>query len=416
MKQERLKLFAVLASNLFEASSAMEKVGENPGGAELIKHLHKDLKLPHDVEWGDLPGISWSEFKDTRYANWILLKGSKGTGAIKASSTNGNYDALASTGGEIFRDEDDRGGNCLVFLKQHIGKIRGLYGGPVKTTKSYGSINKDKIDVRKSTVRINYGGEGYTSIPTVVFSEPEAGGMRAEGEAIVQGGKVVAVKILSRGDGYNGPIKVDFVGGNPKHKAKSFTIKPSNPVLPYPEKIKGRNEKNKQQAKTISEKELVTKFRSLWFKAGTEAMKDMEGFIIHQIKNGAYAKADARLNRLKNIKTALGAVESQLYSKSKDEKGKKALKFNSQARMEDIPGIFSSAIHNAIILSAGHFYPDETGEIRTGGGYGRRSSSSASYQAQGDTGVKHLLSDIAAGDMEKMKTILGFFKRSLMTS
>ena len=114
----------------------------------------------------------------------------------------------------------------------------------------------------------------------------------------------------------------------------------------------------------------------------------------------------------------MGSVESQLYSKSKDEKGKKELKFNSQARIEDIPGIFSSAIHNAIILSAGHFYPDETGEIRTGNGnaYGRRSSSSASYQPQSDEGVKHLLSDIAAGDMEKMKTILGFFKRSLMTS
>ena len=52
---------------------------------------------------------------------------------------------------------------------------------------------------------------------------------------------------------------------------------------------------------------------------------------------------------------------------------------------------------------------NETGEI-TRGRYG-----DPGLQAERQEGVQHLLKDIANGDQQKLGTVLGFFKRTLIT-
>jgi hypothetical protein len=56
-------------------------------------------------------------------------------------------------------------------------------------------------------------GNGYTSVPTVTFSAPPAGGTTATGTAIVNGQKVTSVTLTNPGSGYTSPPTLSFSGG-----------------------------------------------------------------------------------------------------------------------------------------------------------------------------------------------------------
>jgi hypothetical protein len=131
MQPNTLKLFAQFCeSYLPEASSSMELIQQHPGGSQVIKKLHTDQKLGHDISYGPVAKISWSELKDSYRGAWVLIQGDKGTGAIKASGGNtGDYFAVASSGGETRSMNDSRGGNVLDFLKGEIGGLRKFYVG-----------------------------------------------------------------------------------------------------------------------------------------------------------------------------------------------------------------------------------------------------------------------------------------------
>jgi len=131
MNPQTLKLFAQFCeSYLPEASSSMALIQQHKGGAEVIKKLHKDQKLGHDITYQPVAKISWSELKDSYRGAWVIIQGDKGTGAIKASGGNtGDYFAVASSGGETRSMNDGRGGNVLDFLKGEIGGLRKFYVG-----------------------------------------------------------------------------------------------------------------------------------------------------------------------------------------------------------------------------------------------------------------------------------------------
>jgi hypothetical protein len=131
MNSQTLKLFAQFCeSYLPEASSSMAVIQQHKGGAEVIKKLHKDQKLGHDITYQPVAKISWSELKDSYRGAWVIIQGDKGTGAIKASGGNtGDYFAVASSGGETRSMNDGRGGNVLDFLKGEIGGLRKFYVG-----------------------------------------------------------------------------------------------------------------------------------------------------------------------------------------------------------------------------------------------------------------------------------------------
>jgi hypothetical protein len=138
MRSEAFQLFAQMCESVLdEASTSLSLIQNNPGGAEVIKKLHKDLKLAHDQDYKSVPKISWSELKDSYRGAWVIIQGDRGTGAIKASGgTTGSYEAVASSGGETRSVNDSRGGNVIDFLKGEIGKLNKFYVGKNTTTVS----------------------------------------------------------------------------------------------------------------------------------------------------------------------------------------------------------------------------------------------------------------------------------------
>jgi hypothetical protein len=129
MRTESYQLFSqLLEGYLNEASTSLSLILDNPGGKQVVKHLHTDMGLAHDQDYRQVEKISWSELKDARRGAWVIIKGTTGTGAIRATSS-GTYEATASSGGEVETTSDGRGGNIIDFLKSKIGKLNKFYVG-----------------------------------------------------------------------------------------------------------------------------------------------------------------------------------------------------------------------------------------------------------------------------------------------
>ena len=289
MRPESYLLFAqLLEGHLLEASSAMPVLAAKPGGPEVVRHLHKSMKLAHDLGYSPLDKISWSELKGSSYGKWVLIQGTAGTGAIKA--INDRYEAVASSGGEVKSFKDSKGGNILDFLKGEIGKLQ----------KFYSARGNREVDNKQQK--------------------------RAE---------------LSKGVG----------------------------------------------PQEVSKETLVKKFRPLWVRAMTAAIADIKGHTANMIKNDAFEKAIKKLKYIESLQASLEELESG---------------------GTDTPEYISRAVQTAIYMAASHHYPDQTGNInRSGWGGG--------YSAQSDEGPRQLLKDISAGDTKKLGTVLGFFKRTLIS-
>lgn len=289
MRLETMKLFAqLLEAYLPEDSSAMDLLGKNPGGKELIKKLHQEMGLAHDQEYNETKKVSFSEIKDTRYGSWVLIKGSKGTGAIKSSGRN--YETVSAVeDGTIEEYSDGSAGKVYQFLKDKIGDLRSFYV-------SVSSGEREK-----------------------------------------------------------------------KRQLRKERNKPSDLVQ-------------------VNQDTLIKKFRPLWLRAMTTAEADIKGMIAIMIKNSAYEKAKKKMDQAHML---LGAIE-------KLETG----------TLKDAPDFVRQAVNIAVMMSAAHYYPAETGEIR---------KDYRSYTSQFDEGPRKLLKDITNGDTAKLGTIVAFFKRSLVS-
>jgi len=287
MQAKSYQIFAqLLEGYVDEASTSLSLISGNPGGNEVITKLHKEMKLAHDQDYRQVDKISWSELKDSYRGAWVIIQGAKGTGAIRARS--GNYEAVASTGGEVRVVKDGRGGNVLDFLKGEIGKLQKFYVGK----------NTSAVD----------------------------------------------------------------------------------------DKQRKRQDSQSGMSQEINQETLMKKFKPLWARAITAAVADIKGHIANQIKNDAFEKAKKKLSQVESLQNALESLESG---------------------SSDVPGSVKGAINIAVLMAASHHYPDQTGTI--GRGYG------SSYSAQHSEGTQQLLKDISAGDQKKLGTVLGFFKRALIT-
>jgi len=289
MRPESYQLFAqLLEGHLLEASSAMPVLAAKPGGPEVVRHLHKSMKLAHDLGYSPLDKISWSELKGASYGKWVLIQGTTGTGAIKA--INDRYEAVASSGGEVKSFKDGKGGNILDFLKGEIGKLQ----------KFYSARGNREVDNKQQK--------------------------RAE---------------LNKGVG--------------------------------------------QQE--VTKDTLVMKFRPLWIRAMTAAIADIKGHIANMIKNDAFDKAKKKLGYLDSLYASLEEL---------------------QAGATDTSEYVDRAVNMAVMMAASHHFPEQTGNIersRWGGG----------VSTQFSEGPQLLLKAISDGDTAKLGTVLGFFKKALIT-
>jgi hypothetical protein len=146
MRPQSYQLFAqLLEGYVNEASTTMSLIAGQPGGKEVIQKLHKDMQLAHDIGYKPVDKISWSELKDSYKGAWVIIQGTKGTGAIRAR--NSSYEAVASTGGETRSVSDGRGGNILDFLKGEIGKLNKFYVG--KNTSAVPDKQRDRANAQR---------------------------------------------------------------------------------------------------------------------------------------------------------------------------------------------------------------------------------------------------------------------------
>jgi hypothetical protein len=149
MRTESYQLFSqLLEGYLNEASTSINLILDNPGGKQVVKHLHTDMGLAHDQDYRQVEKISWSELKDTRRGAWVIIKGTTGTGAIRATAS-GTYEATASAGGDVENATDSRGGNIIDFLKSKIGKLQKFYVG--NNTSSVRDKQKKRADQQAGT-------------------------------------------------------------------------------------------------------------------------------------------------------------------------------------------------------------------------------------------------------------------------
>jgi hypothetical protein len=149
---------------------------------------------------------------------------------------------------------------------------------------------------------------------------------------------------------------------------------------------KRANQKGDMGGRELSTDALVAKFKPLWARAANAAIADIKGMVGIMVKNNSFDKASNKISQLRSLNDAVTALEAGDGS---------------------TPDIFQKAVKTAVILSASHYYPDETGEITR--------SYSSGYSSSNNSGVKRLLSDINSGDTSKLGTILSFFKRSLIS-
>ena len=164
MRTESYQIFAqLLEGYVNEASTSMSLIASQPGGKEVVQKLHKDMQLAHDIGYKPVDKISWSELKDSYKGAWVIIQGTKGTGAIRAKG--GNYEAVASTGGETRSVSDGRGGNIIDFLKGEIGKLNKFYVG--KNTTAVPDKRKER-----AAQQAGVGGTEVTQATLVVKFKP----------------------------------------------------------------------------------------------------------------------------------------------------------------------------------------------------------------------------------------------------
>ena len=128
MKLEHCKIFANLCEAITEASTTMNIIAGTPGGEQVVKKLHGSMALAHNVEYQPVQRISWKDIKDSYKGAWVIVLGSNGTGAIKATGGNtGTYETVASDGGDVQTMSNSRSDATLEFLKNQIGRFQKYY-------------------------------------------------------------------------------------------------------------------------------------------------------------------------------------------------------------------------------------------------------------------------------------------------
>ena len=191
------------------------------------------------------------------------------------------------------------------------------------------------------------------------------------------GGETRSVK-----DSRGGNI-LDFLKGEIGKLQKFYVGKGTRTV---DDKKKKRSDAQANPAGEVTVDTLTKKFKPLWVRAITAAIADIKGHIANQIKNDAFDKAEKKLSQVKTLQNAIDSLE---------------------AGDSDVPGSVSQAINTAVLMAASHHYPEQTGNITRG--YSR------GFNAERSEGPSQLLKDIAAGDQKKLGTVLGFFKRTLIS-
>lgn len=150
MRPEHYKLFAKLCESFVsEVSTSINLISNSPGGDDVIKKLHQDMGLAHNIDYSQVPKISWSDIKGSYRGSWVIIVGSQGTAAIK--SQNDTYNTVASDGGEVQTMTDSRSDRTMNFIKSIVGKYQKFYVG--RNTNYVSDIQKKRAGTKVDTTQ-----------------------------------------------------------------------------------------------------------------------------------------------------------------------------------------------------------------------------------------------------------------------
>lgn len=160
-------------------------------------------------------------------------------------------------------------------------------------------------------------------------------------------------------------------------------------------KVDRKNSKDVEKPLELSLDTYVTmmfnKFRPTFLRVLKNAEAEYRGLLNIQIKNQSYEKAQKKLEKLQKLDNLIKHLEVE--------------------GTKDLPEGWSNwlraCIGNALALTAGHYYPDETGDIETNR-WGNRE-----YQIPNEARQK-VLNDIKNGDAKKLSTMLSYFKNQVL--
>lgn len=150
--------------------------------------------------------------------------------------------------------------------------------------------------------------------------------------------------------------------------------------------LRRTREKNKPIPSSMTISGLYKKFRPTFAKAVTAAIADTKGMVSTMIKNDAFEKAKQKLDKVHKL----------------DELLQKIVSGGDYSRDDTL----MDAVQGAVIMTAAHFYPELTGTV--GRGWGGR------LTPQNNEGIDRILAEIGQGDVQKLATVLAFFKRKLI--
>lgn len=304
MQKESVKSFVnLLESLVFEASTAIDIVKSNPDAKALMQFLHKNAHLPHDlvyrledkIEWSYVKGKSWRD----KGRRWIIVKGTKGVGAIMAQE--GSYQTFAMVDNMPQQQASDSSKTIMTWLTERIGKPKVYY---IATDQKTALDKHRERDQRKP-------------IPITTYTGEE-----------------------------------NFV------------------------------------------RLMLQKFKPLMIKSLEYALNDTKGWAQILIKNHSWAKAQEKIKYMQYLQNALdNIIENR--------------KINFE---ESMFSLIAKSMHNAILLTAHHYYPDMSG------GFGERSRyGNDRARLISDKAVSTLFSDIMNGDTKKLSTLISFFKGELIS-
>ena len=176
---------------------------------------------------------------------------------------------------------------------------------------------------------------------------------------------------------------------------KRYIVMPDgeNQYEPY-EKYRQRQKLKKElsDVQPYSIDNLYRKFQPLFARTILQARASLQGFIIQIIKQGSVDRAKNLINRVGDLDNMYQTI------------------IHPEASNYDMRSTIEDYLKNAMILTAAHYYPTEIGNIRQ-----------LTWQKRYD--VEHhnaqnvltkLQTDLANGDMEKMSSLLYFFKTQML--
>lgn len=136
---------------------------------------------------------------------------------------------------------------------------------------------------------------------------------------------------------------------------------------------------------------LFSKLKPLMLKYLTTALADVKGAAGIAMKNDSYDTAKKKLD----IAAKLSVMMDHLADPSEDN----TMRYNQDLAIKN-------KIQYAIVMAAGYYYPDETGNITKG--------YSGALRSEKSIGVKHVVDDIANGDNKKLATVMAYLKQAFL--